>query len=81
MTIERPGVAYDLRGGALGLRPGAGGEEISGVEKIIMTTIAVFVFSELQKAYGIFKDAHEVKSANLIGVMMIAYKNTNLFLL
>ena len=29
--IERRGVAYDLRGGALGLRPGAGGEEISGV--------------------------------------------------
>ena len=31
--IERRGVAYDLRGGALGLRPGAGGEEISGVVK------------------------------------------------
>ena len=32
--IERRGVAYDLRGGALGLRPGAGGEEISGVVTI-----------------------------------------------
>ena len=33
MTIERPGVAHDLRGGALGLCLGAGGEEVSGVEK------------------------------------------------
>ena len=33
MTIERHGVAHDLRGGALGLCPGAGGEENSGVDK------------------------------------------------
>ena len=44
-----------------------------------MISIAVFVFSELKKTFGIFKDAHEVKSANLIGVMMIAYTNTTLF--
>ena len=49
-----------------------------GSNKIIMITIAVFVFSELKKAFGIFKDAHEVKSANLIGVMIIAYTNTSL---
>ena len=52
MMIERRGVAYDLRGGALGLRPGAGGEEISGVVKKIMIMIynAVFFFSELKFA-------------------------------
>ena len=47
--------------------------------KIIMISIAVFVFSELKKTFGIFQDAHEVMSVNLIGVMMIAYTNTNLF--
>ena len=53
---------------------------MSGVEhKSSRLQIAVFVFSELKKAYGIFKDAHEVKSANVIGVMMIAYTNTILF--
>ena len=50
-----------------------------GSNKIIMITIAVFVFSELKKAFGIFKDAHEVKSANLIGVPNDTYTNTNLF--
>ena len=54
-------------------------KRIPGSTKIIMISIAVFVFSELKKAFGIFEDAHEVKSANLIGVMMIAYTNTNLF--
>ena len=44
-----------------------------------MISIAVFVFSELKKTFGIFQDAHEAMSANLIGVMMIAYTNTNLF--
>mgnify|MGYP004142732527 CR=1 FL=1 len=44
-----------------------------------MISIAVFVFSELKKTFGIFQDAHEVMSVNLIGVMMIAYTNTNLF--
>ena len=48
--------------------------------KIIMISIAVFVFSELKKTFGIFQDAHEVMSVNLIGVMMIAYTNTNLSL-
>ena len=51
-----------------------------GSNKIIMITIAVFVFSELKKAYGSFKDAHEVKSANFYGVMKIANTNTILFL-
>ena len=40
-----------------------------------MISIAVFVFSELKKTFGIFQDAHEVMSVNLIGVMMIAYTN------
>ena len=47
--------------------------------KIIMISIAVFVFSELEKAFGILQDKHEEKSANLIGMMMIAYTNTILF--
>ena len=45
-----------------------------------MISNAIFVFSELKKAFGILKDAHEEKSASLIGVMMIAYTNTILFL-
>ena len=44
-----------------------------------MISIAVFVFSELRKTFGVFQDAPEVMSVNLIGVMMIAYTNTNLF--
>ncbi len=41
---------------------------------------AVFVSSELKKTFGIFTYAHKVESANLIGVVMIAYTNTILFL-
>ena len=39
---------------------------------------AALVFSELKKAFGVFEDAHEVKSANLIGVPIDTYINTNL---
>ena len=50
-----------------------GDERFPGSYKgIVSLNYAVFLFSDL-------KDAHEVKSANLIGVMMIAYNNTNLF--
>ena len=41
-----------------------------------MISVAVFVFSELKKTFGIFQDAHEVKSANLIGVPIDTYINT-----
>ena len=52
---------------------GAGGEEISGVgNKIIMIHMLSIVFSEL-------KSANKEAVANIYGVMMIAYKNTNLF--
>ena len=44
-----------------------------------MISIAVFVFSELKKTLGIFKDAHEVMSANLIGVPNDTYTHTTLF--
>ena len=44
-----------------------------------MISIAVFVFSELKKTFGIFQDAHEVMSANLIGVPDDTYTNTILF--
>ena len=44
-----------------------------------MISIAVFVFSELKKTFGIFQDAHEVMSVNLIGVPNDTHTNTNLF--
>ena len=46
--------------------------------KIIMISIAIFVFSELKETFGIFQDAHEVMSANLIGVPSDTYNNNNL---
>ena len=52
---------------------GAGGEEISGVDQIIMISIAVFVFSEL-------KFAHEHESVNTYGVLKAAYNNNNAIL-
>ena len=56
------------------MRPGAGGEEISGVVTNYPHDIhyAVFIFSEL-------KLAHEQESVNPYGVMKIAYNNTILF--
>ena len=43
-----------------------------GSNKIIMITIAVFVFSEL-------RFAHEHESANTYGVLKAAYTNNNTF--
>ena len=51
---------------------GAGGEEVSGVDQIIMISIAVFVFSEL-------KSANKEDVANTYGVMNIAFTYTILF--
>ena len=74
MMIERLGVAYDLRGGALRLCLGAGGEEISGVEQNHHDFhYAVFFFSEL-------KFAHEQESVNTYGVLKAAYNNNNAIL-
>ena len=74
MMIERLGVAYDLRGGALRLCLGAGGEEISGVEQNHHDFhYAVFFFSE-----PLFANVEDV--ANHYGVPKAAYQNTNSFL-
>ena len=71
MMIERLGVAYDLRGGALRLCLGAGGEEISGVEQNHHDFhYAVFFFSEL-----LF--APEQESANIPGVLKLNTTTNN----
>ena len=64
------GVAHDLRGGALGLCPGAGGEENSGVDKNHHDfRLLSIIFSELTVA-------NEAYVANHYGVV-IAYNNNN----
>ena len=37
------------------------------------TNMLSSIFSELKEAFGIFKCAQEAESANMIGVMQIAY--------
>ena len=39
----------------------------------VIHTNAIFPFSELKKTFGVFQEAHEARSANLIEVTKIAY--------
>ena len=83
MTIERPGVAYDLRGGALGLRPGAGGEENSGVDKNHQDfRYAVYHLLRVDvRERGRLQLRGRLQNvANFYGVMKVAYNNNNTIL-